>query len=106
VSYRVRLLECGSNCDDSPHRLREQSDRTGDVTNDTRDQVGDAAHAGVRRHSVLFATSRFSTDEILGVGNQLKRSVGQAQLRDEMRKRLEGVRTSLSRAPTPPPQMP
>jgi hypothetical protein len=51
VSYRVRLLECGSNCDDSPHRLREQSDRTGDVTNDTCDQVSDAAHARFRRHS-------------------------------------------------------
>jgi hypothetical protein len=56
--------------------------------------------------AVLFATSRFSTDEILGVGSQLKRSVGRAQLRDEMRKRLEGVRTWLSRAPTPPPQTP
>lgn len=56
--------------------------------------------------AVLFTTSRFSTDEILGVGSQLKRSVGRAQLRDEMRKRLEGVRTWLSRAPTPPPQTP
>ena len=56
--------------------------------------------------AVLFATSRFSTDEILGVGSQLKRSVGRAQLRDEMRKRLESVRTWLSRAPTPPPQTP
>jgi len=56
--------------------------------------------------AVLFATSRFSTDEILGVASQLKRSVGRTQLRDEMRKRLEGVRTSLSRAPTPPPQTP
>jgi hypothetical protein len=56
--------------------------------------------------AVLFSTSRFSTDEILGVGSQLKRSVGRAQLRDEMRKRLEGVRTWLSRAPTPPPQTP
>ena len=56
--------------------------------------------------TVLFATSRFSTDEILGVGSQLKRSVGRAQLRDEMRKRLVGVRTWLSRATTPPPQTP
>jgi hypothetical protein len=56
--------------------------------------------------AVLFATSRFSTDEILGIGNQLKRSVGRAQLRDEMRKRLEGVRALLSRAPSVPPQSP
>jgi len=41
--------------------------------------------------TVLFATSRFSTDEVLGLGNQLKRTVGRSQLRDEMRKRLEGV---------------
>jgi hypothetical protein len=56
--------------------------------------------------AVLFATSRFSTDEVLGIGNQLKRSIGRAQLRDEMRKRLEGVRTWLSRAAAPPPQTP
>jgi hypothetical protein len=61
---------------------------------------------GYQDGAVLFATSRFSTDEILGVGSQLKRSVGRAQLREEMRKRLEGVRTWLSRAPTPPPQTP
>ena len=55
---------------------------------------------------MLFATIRFSTDEVLGIGNQLKRSVGRTQLRDEMRKRLQSVRTGLSRAPTPPPQTP
>jgi hypothetical protein len=55
---------------------------------------------------VLFATSRFSTDEILGLGNQLKRSIGRVQLRDEMRKRLEGVRAWLSRAGPPSPQTP
>jgi hypothetical protein len=48
--------------------------------------------------SVLFATSRFSTDEVLGVGNQLKRSVGRSQLKDEMRSRLDRVRAFLSRA--------
>jgi hypothetical protein len=47
--------------------------------------------------TVLFCTSRFSTDEILGMGNQLKRSIGRGQLRDEMRKRLEGMRSSLGR---------
>jgi hypothetical protein len=55
--------------------------------------------------TVVFATSRFSTDEVLGLGNQLKRSVGRLQLRDEMRKRLEGVRLSL-RPVSPPPQSP
>jgi len=47
--------------------------------------------------TVVFCTSRFSTDEVLGVGNQLKRSIGRGQLRDEMRKRLEGIRASLTR---------
>ncbi|HET8578284.1 MAG TPA: hypothetical protein VFO18_14385 [Methylomirabilota bacterium] len=45
--------------------------------------------------SVVFATSRFSTDEILGVASQMKRAVGRGQLRDEMRKRLERLRTLL-----------
>ena len=52
--------------------------------------------------TVLFATSRFSTDEVLGLGNQLKRSVGRLQLRDEMRKRLEGVRSSFRPVPSAP----
>jgi len=47
--------------------------------------------------TVVFCTSRFSTDEVLGAGNQLKRSIGRGQLRDEMRKRLEGIRASLTR---------
>lgn len=55
--------------------------------------------------AVVFATSRFSTDEVLGLGNQLKRGIGRTQLRDEMRKRLEGVRRALRPVP-PPPQTP
>jgi hypothetical protein len=55
--------------------------------------------------TVLFATSRFSTDEVLGLGSQLKRTVGRGQLRDEMRKRLEGVRLVL-RPASPAPQSP
>ncbi len=47
--------------------------------------------------TVVFSTSRFSTDEILGMGNQLKRSIGRSQLREEMRKRLDRLRASLSR---------
>jgi hypothetical protein len=45
--------------------------------------------------AVVLATSRFSTDEVLGMGNQLKRAIGRNQLRDEMRKRLQAVRASL-----------
>jgi len=50
--------------------------------------------------TVMFSTSRFSTDEVLGVGNQLKRSIGRGQLRDEMRKRLENMRASLGKPPS------
>jgi len=56
--------------------------------------------------TVVFAACRFSTDEVLGVGNQLKRSVGRGQLREEMRKRLEAVAHALSRPVTPAPQTP
>src|SRR5262249_43487940 len=56
--------------------------------------------------AVVFATSRFSTDEVLGVGNQLKRAVGRGQLRDEMRKRLESLARALSRPAIPTPQTP
>ena len=56
--------------------------------------------------AVVFATSRFSTDEVLGLGNQLKRAVGRGQLRDEMRKRLEAVVLALNRPVTPTPQTP
>ena len=50
--------------------------------------------------AVVFATSRFSTDEILGVGSPMKRAIGRAQLKDEMRKRLDHLRASLSRPPS------
>jgi hypothetical protein len=54
---------------------------------------------GSEAGTVVFATSRFSTDEVLGMGNQLKRAVGRSQLKDEMRKRLEDVRASFNRPP-------
>jgi hypothetical protein len=47
--------------------------------------------------TLVFCTSRVSTDEILGLGNQLKRTVGRSQLRDEMHTRLDRLRASLSR---------
>jgi len=61
---------------------------------------------GTEAGTVLFATSRFSTDEVLGMGNQLKRAVGRSQLRDEMRKRLEAVRASFNRPPPRETQSP
>jgi hypothetical protein len=56
--------------------------------------------------TVVFSTSRFSTDEVLGLGNQLKRSIGRAQLRDEMRRRLEAIAYALSRPGPSAPQAP
>jgi hypothetical protein len=47
--------------------------------------------------TLVFCISRVSTDEILGLGNQLKRTVGRSQLRDEMRTRFDKLRASLSR---------
>ncbi len=58
---------------------------------------------GYQDGTVMFATSHFPTDEVLGIINQVKRSVGRSQLRDEMRKRLEGVRNSFG-APAASPQ--
>jgi hypothetical protein len=47
--------------------------------------------------TLLLASTRVSTDEILGMGSPLKRTVARGQMRDEMRARLERVRLSLSR---------
>lgn len=47
--------------------------------------------------TLVFSTSRASTDEVLGMGNQLKRTVGRSQMRDEIRTRLDKLRASVSR---------
>lgn len=56
------------------------------------------AHAG---GALVLSTSRISTDEVLGLGNQLKRSIGRGQLREDTRRRLERFRASLT-PPAPP----
>jgi hypothetical protein len=50
--------------------------------------------------AVVFATCRFSTDEVLGIGNHVKRTVGRSQMRDEMHKRLERVRAAMTQPPS------
>ena len=50
--------------------------------------------------TVVFSTGRMSTDEVLGIGNQVKRTIGRAQLRDEMRRRLDRLRGSQLRPPS------
>jgi hypothetical protein len=49
--------------------------------------------------TMVFSTTRVSTDEVLGVGSQLKRSVGRGQVRDEMRIRLERLRSAYAGRP-------
>ena len=45
--------------------------------------------------TVLFSTSRISTDEVLGPGHPLKRAVGRRQLQDSMRRRLDRFRAAV-----------
>jgi hypothetical protein len=47
--------------------------------------------------TMVFSTTRVSTDEVLGVGSQLKRTIARGQVRDEMRPRLERLRSVASR---------
>jgi len=53
---------------------------------------------GALRHEdsiMVFATTRVSTDEVLGIGNSFKRTVARGQVRDEIRARLERMRSTL-----------
>ena len=52
--------------------------------------------------TMVFSTTRVSTDEVLGVGSQLKRTVARGQVRDEMRTRLERLRSGISPRPAAP----
>lgn len=54
-----------------------------------------------RDGTLLLSISRVSTDEVLGVGNQLKRTIGRAQLRDEIRTRLDRLQAFLTRPRSP-----
>jgi pimeloyl-ACP methyl ester carboxylesterase len=49
--------------------------------------------------TMVFLTTRVSTDEVLGMGSQLKRSVARGQVRDEMRARLERLRSAFAGRP-------
>jgi len=57
--------------------------------------------------SLLISTSRISTDEVLGLGNQLKRAMGRRRLEDDVRGRLDRFRAALMQtAPAAPIQVP
>ena len=66
--------------------------------NATEILTGAFAH---RDGTLVFSINRVSTDEVLGVGNQLKRTIGRAQLRDDMRARLDRLRALLIRPRSP-----
>ena len=52
--------------------------------------------------TLLYSTSRVSTDEVLGPVNPLKRAVGRRQLLDSTRRRLDRFRAALVPAPRVP----
>ncbi|HEV2056279.1 MAG TPA: hypothetical protein VGV06_14085 [Methylomirabilota bacterium] len=62
--------------------------------NATQILTGAFAH---RDGTLVFSINRVSTDEVLGVGNQLKRTIGRTQLRDDMRARLDRLQAVLIR---------
>ncbi len=51
-----------------------------------------------RDGTLVFSINRVPTDEVLGVGNQLKRTIGHAQLRGDMRARLDRLQAFLIRS--------
>jgi hypothetical protein len=61
------------------------------------------AHAG---RTLVLSTSRISTDEVLGRGNQLKRAIGRRQLEDDLRGRFQRFRAGLVRFVPVPLQAP
>jgi hypothetical protein len=51
--------------------------------------------------TLVFSTTRVSTDEVLGMGNHLKRTVARGQVRDEMRARLDRLRAAFTKPVVP-----
>lgn len=52
---------------------------------------------------LVFSSNRVSTDQVAGLGGELKRVIGRRQLRGEIVKRFERIRTALVK-PTAPPE--
>jgi hypothetical protein len=50
-----------------------------------------------RDGTLVFSINRVSTDEVLGLGNQLKRTIGRTQVRDETRARLDRLQAFVMR---------
>lgn len=50
--------------------------------------------------SLIFATARVSTDQVTGLGGELKRTIGRSQLRGEIIDRFERIRAFVSTRPS------
>lgn len=48
-----------------------------------------------RDGSIVFYTHRTSTDQVTGLGNHLKRSIGREQMKDQMMVNLNGLRSAI-----------
>jgi hypothetical protein len=53
---------------------------------------------------LVLSSSRVSTDQVTGLGGEMKRIIGRRQLRGEIAKRFERIRAGLTRAPAAPPE--
>ena len=52
---------------------------------------------------LVFSSNRVSTDQVAGLGGELKRGIGRRQLRSEIVKRFDRIRAALIK-PTAPPE--
>ncbi|MGH7399907.1 MAG: hypothetical protein ACRELW_20505, partial [Candidatus Rokuibacteriota bacterium] len=52
--------------------------------------------------ALVFSSNRVSTDQVAGLGGEMKRLIGRRQLRGEIVKRFDRIRAALVR-PAPPP---
>jgi hypothetical protein len=51
---------------------------------------------------ILLSSNRVSTDQVTGLGGEMKRIIGRRQLRSEITKRFERIRAALARTLAPP----
>jgi hypothetical protein len=51
---------------------------------------------------LVFSSNRVSTDQIAGLGGEMKRMIGRRQLRGEIVRRLDRVRAALVKQGAPP----
>ena len=54
---------------------------------------------------VVFSSNRVSTDQVAGLGGELKRVIGRRQLRGEIVKRFDRIRAALVKPTAPPERM-